>query len=134
MTRTAAAPVFERVLTTRIVATPVALDAALRPAGHVALRTAADEVLITPPLANPQVADEHAIVLADGSWFGGWIAPALALAVLERECEWEVPHARPAFAQGMVAGLPVKLWFESERVLVLVAAPFAHDLAERFVA
>ena len=72
--------------------------------------------------------------LADGSFFGGWIAPALALAVLERECEWEVPHARPAFAQGMVAGLPVKLWFESERVLVLVAAPFAHDLAERFVA
>ena len=134
MTRTAAAPVFERVLTTRIVATPVALDAALWPAGHVALRTAADEVLIMPPLANPQVVDEHAIVLADGSWFGGWIAPALALAVLERDCEWEVPDARPAFAQGMVAGLPVKIWLESERVLVLVAAPFAHDLAERFVA
>ena len=134
MTRTAAAPVFERVHTTRIVATPAALDAARWPAGHVALRTAADEVLITPPLASPQVADEHAIVLADGSFFGGWIAPASALAVLERECEWEVPHARPAFAQGMVAGLPVKLWFESERVLVLVAEPLAHDLAERFAA
>jgi hypothetical protein len=34
----------------------------------------------------------------------------------------------------MVAGLPLKLWFESERVLVLVAGPFAHELAERFVA
>ncbi len=124
---------FERVHTTRIVATPAALDAARWPAGHVALRTAPDEVLVTPPLASPQVADEHAIVMADGAFFGGWIAPALALAVLERECEWEVPHARPAFAQGMVAGLPIKLWLESERVLVLVTAPFAQDLAERFV-
>ena len=90
-------------------------------------------MLVTPPLASAQVADEYAIVMADGAFFGGWIALGLALAVLERECEWEVPHTRPAFAQGMVAGLPVKLWLESERVLVLVAAPFAHDLAERFV-
>lgn len=127
-------PVFERVHTTRIVATPAALDAARWPAGHIALRTAADEVLITPPLAEPKVADEHAIVLADSSFFGGWIEAALALTVLERECEWELPRARPAFAQGMVAGLPLKLWFESERVLVLVAGPFAHELAERFVA
>ena len=127
-------PVFERVHTTRIVATPAALDAARWPAGHIALRTAADEVLITPPLAEPKVADEHAIVLADSSFCGGWIAAALALTVLERECEWELPRARPAFAQGMVAGLPLKLWFESERVLVLVAGPFAHELAERFVA
>lgn len=127
-------PVFERVHTTRIVATPAALDAARWPAGHIALRTATDEVLITPPLAEPKVADEHAIVLADSSFFGGWIEAALALTVLERECEWELPRARPAFAQGMVAGLPLKLWFESERVLVLVAGPFAHELAERFVA
>ena len=127
-------PVFERVHTTRIVATPAALDAARWPAGHIALRTAADEVLITPPLAEPLVADEHAIVLADSSFFGGWIEAALALTVLERECEWELPRARPAFAQGMVAGLPLKLWFESERVLVFVAGPFAHELAERFVA
>ena len=126
-------PVFERVHTTRIVATPAALDAARWPAGHIALRTAADEVLIIPPLAEPLVVDEHAIVLADSSFFGGWIAAALALTVLERECEWELPRARPAFAQGMVAGLPLKLWFESERVLVLVAGPFAHELAERFV-
>jgi len=127
-------PVFERVHTTRIVATPAALDAARWPAGHIALRTAADEMLITPPPAEPLVADEHAIVLAGRSLLGGWSAAALALTVLERECEWELPRARPAFAQGMVAGLPLKLWFESERVLVLVAGPFAHDLAERFVA
>jgi hypothetical protein len=31
----------------------------------------------------------------------------------------------------MVAGLPVKLWFEAERVLFVVAAPYATDLAER---
>ncbi|MEZ4726271.1 MAG: hypothetical protein R3E79_03955 [Caldilineaceae bacterium] len=50
---------------------------------------------------------------------------------LERTCEWEPPHTRPAFAQGMVAGLPVKLWFEPERVLFVIAAPYAADLAER---
>jgi len=44
-----------------------------------------------------------------------------ALDFLERSCEWELPRARPAFAQGMVAGLPLKLWFEPERVLLIAA-------------
>jgi hypothetical protein len=50
---------------------------------------------------------------------------------LTRECEWELPRDRPAFAQGAVAGLAMKLWFEHGRVLFVVPAPFAHELEER---
>jgi len=60
-----------------------------------------------------------------------WIDHVTAIDLLERECDWELPRDRPAFAQGIVAGLPVKVWFERERVLFIVAAPFAADLAER---
>ncbi len=121
----------ERLFTTRIVATQAALDAALWPAGHLVLRTAADEVLITPPLHGATVDDPDAIVLADGGFFASWLAAEQALAFLERECEWELPQTRPAFAQGMVAGLPMKLWLETARVLLIVPAPFAADFAER---
>lgn len=121
----------ERLYTTRIVATQAALDAALWPAGHLVLRTAADEVLITPPLHGATVDDPDAIVLADGGFFASWLATEQALAFLERECGWELPQTRPAFAQGMVAGLPMKLWLDAKRVLLIVPAPFAADFAER---
>ena len=116
---------------TRIVATPAALDNARWPSDALALRLAADEVFVTTAVAASAVADPHAIVAPDGGFVGAWLPLADALDVLERTCEWEPPHARPVFAQGMVAGLPVKLWFEAERVLFVVAAPYATDLAER---
>lgn len=121
----------KRLFTTRIVAAPAALDAAVWPVDHLVLRTAVDEVLITPPIDNAAVDDPYAIVLADGGFFAGWLATEQALAFLERECEWELPQMRPAFVQGMVAGLPIKLWLETERVLLIVPAPFAADLEER---
>lgn len=116
---------------TRIVATPAALDTARWPADALALRLAADEMFVTTTVSASVVADPHAIVAPDGGFVGAWLPLAEALDVLERTCEWEPPHDRPAFAQGMVAGLPVKLWFEAERVLFVVAAPYATDLAER---
>lgn len=120
-----------RIQGTRIVATPVALDAAHWPSDAVVLRLAADEAFVTTAISMAEIDDPHAIVAPDGGFIGGWLPMADALDFLERTCEWEAPHARPAFAQGMVAGLPVKLWFETERVLFVVAAPYANDLAER---
>lgn len=122
-----------RIKGTRIVATPAALDTARWPADALALRLAADEMFVTATVSASAVADPHAIVAPDGGFVGAWLPLAEALDLLERTCEWELPHARPAFAQGMVAGLPVKLWFEAERVLFVVAAPYATDLAERMV-
>ena len=117
---------------THIVAAPAALDKVAWPAGSIVLRFAADEALVTPPVESLALDDPHAIVAPDGGFAGAWLPAAEALAALERTCEWELPSQRPAFAQGAVAGVPVKLWLEEERVLVVVPAPYVHDLAERF--
>lgn len=119
----------------RMVATPAALDAAAWSQGALALRLAPDEVFVIAPVVVESVAesigDPHAIVVPDAGFVGVWLGRDVALDFLARTCEWEVPASRPAFAQGMVAGLPVKLWLEEERVLLITAAPYAHDLAER---
>ncbi len=122
---------FARVAGTRIVAKPAALDAALWPAAALVLRLAADEVFVTAVVDASLVDDPHALVVPDAGFVGVWLPMAAAQDFLERECEWEVPATRPAFAQGMVAGLPMKLWLETDRVLFLVPAPYATDLQER---
>lgn len=118
---------------TRIVATPAALDTAHWPSDALVLRLAADEVFVTAAVTAAAIADPHAIVAPDGGFAGVWLPTAEALDFLERTCEWEIPHDRPAFAQGMVAGLAVKLWLEEDRVLFVVPAPFATELAERML-
>ena len=118
-------------LASRLVAAPTALDAAVWPDGALVLRLAPDEALVLPPLDSVSVADPHAIIVAEAGFLGAWVAAEPALAFLERACAWELPSARPAFTQGAVAGLPVKLWLEPDRVLFLVPAPFAPDLQER---
>jgi hypothetical protein len=132
---------------TRIVATVAALEAARWPTGSIALRVAPDEMLIVrngeadraepvdPTLVSlvslVGAADPHAIIEGDSGWRGAWVPGAQALALVERACRWEPPRARPAFAQGALADLPVKIWFGHERVLFIVAAPFAADLEAR---
>ena len=124
-------PALERFPATRIVAHPRAIDASVWPEGSLVFRLAPDEVLITPAIAATAVDDPHAIVELETGFSAVWIDHVTAIDLLERECDWELPRDRPAFAQGIVAGLPVKVWFERERVLFIVAAPFAADLAER---
>ncbi len=123
----------QRMPATRIVAIPAALDATNWPVTALVLRTAADEVSIMPPPAELKLADPHAIVAAEGSLAGAWVPANTALAFLERACEWEVPPARPAFAQGTVAGVPTKLWLEQERVLFVIPAPYIEDFQERWL-
>ena len=127
--------VVERIEATRIVAAPAALDALAwpqdAPPETLILRIAPDEMLITTTLTADVVDDPHAILATDAGFAGVWVAIGEALDFLGRSCEWELPRERPAFAQGAVAGLPVKLWFEEDRVLFLVPAPYATDLEER---
>ena len=123
----------------RLVATPAALDAASWPDDAMPLRTAPDEVLLVgqgAPLDAPDVLaarapDSHVIAIADTSFAGVWLPADVAATVLSRVCEWALPAHRPAFAQGAMAELPVKLWLEEERTLIVVPAPFATDLVER---
>jgi hypothetical protein len=137
----------EPLVCTRIVATVTALEAARWPTGAIVLRVAPDEMLIVRNgAADPAesadssldslvslvgAADPHAIVEGDSGWRGVWVPSDLALTLVERGCRWDPPRARPAFAQGALADLPVKIWFEEDRVLFIVAAPFAADLEAR---
>ena len=150
----------ERLTGTRIVASPAAIDSAFWPSDARVFRLAADEVFVDAAIDAAWIDDPHAIVVRETGFSGVWIERAAAIDFLQRECDWElspvaevpevpevpgfsavpevpevpeVPGFSPgqAFAQGLVAGLPVKVWFEAERVLFFVASPLAADLAER---
>ena len=115
---------------TRIVATPDALDAAAWPADALALRTAPDELVVMPAQGSVSLSDPHAIVIADGSLTAGWVDEADGLHFLAHSCEWEIPESRPCFAQGQIAGFPVKLWLTDGRILFIVESAFAEDFME----
>ena len=121
-------PGFDRRAGMRAVANPAALDAAMwRGDDVLVLRLAPDEALGLGAV-GVDVDDEHAIVEEDRGLVGGWFE----LERLERHIEWHIPDARPVFAQGSVAGVPAKLWIESDdRVLVVTAAAYAHELDGR---
>ena len=129
------APRLRRLEATRVSATPGALDSLIeRPpwsAGALALRTAPDELLVTAATDFEVADDPHSIVERETAFSYVWLDSATADGFLERECEWRRPTARPAFAQGEVAGVPAKLWFETDRTLVLTPAPFARAFQRR---
>ncbi len=122
---------FSRLEATRIVAVPAALDRLALGPSELGFRLAPDELLLVPSNAHVAIDDPHAIVELDTGFAGAWVAIDEALSFLERACSWPIPTARPAFAQGAVAGLPVKLWLETDRVLFVVPAPFAADFEAR---
>lgn len=125
--------VLEPMSVTRVVSTSEALDDAGFSGDSIVLRTAPDEVLVLPP-QHVEVDDAHAVIVEDSGWYGGWVPCAVAEVFLRNNCTWELPTARPSFAQGRVADAPVKLWLESERVLFLVPHVAAHDLMRRMAA
>src|SRR5262245_32107604 len=131
MTRRECVPELKRIALTHIVASPSSLDAARWPEDAIALRIAPDELLVTTEVRREIVKDPYGIIEPDAGFAACWIPADEALELLKRSCKWELPRERPAFAQGAVAGLPVKLWLETERVLFITPAPFATDLEER---
>ena len=131
-------PALERFAGTRIVALPDAIDAAAWPKGALVFRLAPDEVLVTAVVNAAAVDDPHAIVEPETGFWSVSLDHLAAIDFLERECDWELPPMGqwgnpelPMFAQGIVAGLPMKVWFEHTRVLFIVASSFAADLMER---
>ncbi|MEZ4659043.1 MAG: glycine cleavage T C-terminal barrel domain-containing protein [Caldilineaceae bacterium] len=122
---------FQQMIMRRVVANPAALDAVEWPEENITLRIALDEVLTTAEIDAAAIADPHAIVVTDTGFAGLWSKSERIAPILARHCEWELPRQRPAFAQGMIAGLPVKLWLAEEDVLVLAPTPFAAELEER---
>ncbi|MGB0384807.1 MAG: hypothetical protein ACPGWR_08300 [Ardenticatenaceae bacterium] len=124
---------FNRLQATRIVSTPAALDTIQAPNDRLVLRTAADELLIIPPAPAQDVAlaDPYAIVVEDASYSAIWLDAQHAQRFLSHACQWELPSQRPAFAQGAVAGIATKLYFEQKRVLLIVPTPYAAEMNDR---
>ncbi len=120
---------------TRAAAAPAALDALTAdppwPGDALAMRIAADELLVTAPPDFEVAGDPHAIVERETGFSCVWLDAADTAAFLNRECDWKRPVARPTLAQGAVAGIPVKLWFETGRTLLLAPAPFAAAFQRR---
>ena len=79
--------------------------------------------------ASLQVAGEH-IVVDEVGFVGWWLTPE-ELDHVVTHIDWPLPTDRPALAQGLIAGVPAKLWLDEDRALLLCAAAYAHELEER---
>lgn len=122
----------DALVATRVVASAAALDSVVIPKRAIVLRMAPDEALVLD--AEPgeiDVADEHAIVVSDGSWRATWLDRAETERLVTAGADWDQPERRPALVQGMLFQLPVKLWFDDDRVLLLVQHVVAGDLTAR---
>ena len=120
----------ERLPALRVVASPATLDGLAWSEGGTALRLAADDLLV---IGEGRVAlgNEPAIIEQDAGVVGWWLTLAeLETAVLPH-VDWPLPSSRPTLAQGLVAGVPAKIWLTDDRSLLLCAAAYAHELAER---
>ena len=115
---------------TRVVATPESLDRATFSAESIVLRTAPDDVMVIGG-GTVEVDDPHAIVREDAGWSGVWVNRVPAEAYLQASCSWPRPTARPAFAQGAIAHLAVKLWLTEDRTLFVFPTALTADFIER---
>lgn len=113
----------------RAVAAPEVLDELVLADDHPVLRLAPDDVLVI-GAASVQVSGEH-LVVDEAGFVGWWLTPDELTRAVVPHLDWPLPAARPALAQGLVAGVPAKLWLAEDRALLLCAAAYAHELEER---
>jgi len=114
----------------RVVGSPETLDAIDWPDDVAALRLAPDDVFAL-GAAAVQLSDGNTLVADETGFVGWWLDPAQLFELVEEHVEWELPEARPALAQGLVAGVPAKVWVDGDRALLLCASVYAHELMER---
>jgi hypothetical protein len=114
----------------RVVAVPAALDSAVWPADSIVLRVAPDEALVVGD-GDPLVDDPHALIEDDSSLACIELPLAKAGDVLSRLCDWEWPIPGEPLSQGLMAGIPVKVWTGSDRVLLIVPTSYLHEVEER---
>ena len=118
-------PAPEQLSAWRVAASSSALDQVSWPEGALVLRLAPDEVLVMGE-TEPVIDDPYAVIEPDGGWAALELDPGAAGSLFAANCEWEVPAQ--GLGQGLVAGVPAKVWVEPDRVLVIVPAPLAHEL------
>lgn len=114
----------------RVMASHEALDAARWDEQAVVLRFASDDVFAV-GATGIALTDEHAIIAEETGFVGAWLTVDELDERVIPHIEWPLPDARPSLAQGFIAGVPAKLWLTADRALLLCAAAYAHELAER---
>jgi hypothetical protein len=119
----------EQLAALRVVAAAEALDDVVPADGQAALRLAADDLLVIGS-ASIQVTGEH-LVVDEAGFVGWWFTPEEVTEHVLPHVDWPLPSERPALAQGLIAGVPAKLWLAEDRTLLLCAAAYAHELEER---
>lgn len=114
----------------RVVADQRTLDDLAVPDATATLRLAPDDMLVI-GATQTEIAHEHAIAEDETGLVGWWLTPDELTDLVLPHVEWPLPAARPALAQGLVAGVPAKIWLTEDRALLLCATAYAHELAER---
>jgi len=114
----------------RLVAASDLLDALTWPDGVAALRFAADDMLAL-DATTADLADEPAIIEDEVGFVGWWLTLDEVRDQVIPHVDWPLRTARLALAQGLVAGVPAKLWLTEDRALLLCAAAYAHELMDR---
>ena len=112
----------------RVVAAPAALDALAWPDGVGTLRFAADDLFALDATATEL---RDAVVEEERGFVGWWLSIEELEELVAEHIDWPLPKAWPALAQGLIAGVPAKLWLTSDRVLLLTTAAYAHELMDR---
>ena len=112
----------------RVVAAPAVLDALVWADGAAPLRLAPDD-LFALGAAGAEVAG--ALVEDETGFAGWWLTPAELHEQVLEHIDWPLPAARPALAQGLIAGVPARLWLSADRILLFTAAAYAHELMDR---
>lgn len=116
----------------RVVCSPDSLEAARWTGESAVLSLALDDAFAVDATdVDIALADEHAIIVDERGFVGAWLTPTQLAEWVVPHIEWRLTDARPALAQGLIAGVPAKLWFTQDRVLLLCATAYAHELAER---
>jgi hypothetical protein len=118
----------DRLRGVRVVADPASLDRATWRGDDVTvLRLAADDAVAI-GATGIEIDDEHAIIDDEVGFVGAWLDPDDVVPHIE----WSLPTARPALAQGSIAGVPAKLLLPADGdALLLTAAAYADELTSR---
>ena len=114
----------------RVVTSSEALDTAPWTDRVVMLRFAPDDAMIL-GASTLDVSGESAIVVDEAGYVGCWLSAQELTDHVLPQVDWSLPDERPVLAQGLVAGVPAKLWLTNHHSLLLCAAPYAHELSER---
>jgi hypothetical protein len=115
----------------RVIADQWALDDLSWPEATASLRLGPDDLLVIGATRPEETADNHAIVEDETGLVGWWLTAVELTDLVLPHVEWPLPADRPALAQGLVAGVPAKVWLAEDRALLLCPAAYAHELVER---